>query len=276
MTTSSSERYEPLYREIEQKYTREVRKNRKLTGKVEDLEKELARAREELKAKQEKIEKLNQLLFAKQASKLRTNRPVVPVPRTRESYIRPMPEHVTEEQTLVMGTYPHCDTPVGAPVASRTRTTEDIVIQPEVVVTNWTINRYWCRTCHKQVENMVPGILPKARFGPNVLTMTVIARYRWNLPYAKVRDYLSLSFGLNISAGEVAHLLETAARLVGPKWAEIAAAVKRKISGGNRSPAHAQIHAKVMSVVETLRLEGDDFVASLQQVLSQGMTAQRT
>lgn len=47
--------------------------------------------------------------------------------------------------------------------------------------------------------------------------------------------------------------------------------VQRKISGGNRSPTHAIIHAKLMSVIETLRLEDGDFVASLSQLLQAGI-----
>jgi transposase len=47
--------------------------------------------------------------------------------------------------------------------------------------------------------------------------------------------------------------------------------VQRKISGGNRSPTHAEHHAKLMSVVETLRLEEGELLTNLQQVLQQGV-----
>lgn len=50
--------------------------------------------------------------------------------------------------------------------------------------------------------------------------------------------------------------------------------VQRKISGGNRSPTHAEHHAKLMSVVETLRLEKKDLLTNLQQVLQRGVAAQ--
>ncbi len=43
--------------------------------------------------------------------------------------------------------------------------------------------------------------------------------------------------------------------------------VQRKISGGNRSPTHALAHAKLMSVIETLRLEGNDLLGGLQTIL---------
>lgn len=50
--------------------------------------------------------------------------------------------------------------------------------------------------------------------------------------------------------------------------------VQRKISGGNRSPTHAEHHAKLMSVVETLRLEDGDLFANLQHVLQRGIATQ--
>jgi len=49
--------------------------------------------------------------------------------------------------------------------------------------------------------------------------------------------------------------------------------VQRKISGGNRSPTHAIYHAKLMSVIETLRLEGGSLLPKLQAVFQQGMAA---
>lgn len=50
--------------------------------------------------------------------------------------------------------------------------------------------------------------------------------------------------------------------------------VQRKISGGNRSPAYAVYHAKLMSVLETLRLEGGQLLPKLQAVLQRGMATQ--
>ena len=44
--------------------------------------------------------------------------------------------------------------------------------------------------------------------------------------------------------------------------------VQRKISGGNRSPTHAIIHGKMMSVLETFRLEGGDLVGKLQTLFT--------
>jgi len=51
-------------------------------------------------------------------------------------------------------------------------------------------------------------------------------------------------------------------------------ATQRKISGGNRSWAHALIHAQLMSVIETLRKEGGDLLANLQRLFNAGLQEQ--
>lgn len=123
MAAPDNDRYEPLYRDAEKKYSQEVRKNKQLTKRVESLEARLAEYKDQLDSALEKIEKLNQLLFCKPESKLRTKRPHAPKPRTAASYVRPLPEYITEEQVLVLGNCLRCDTPLGPPVSARSRIT---------------------------------------------------------------------------------------------------------------------------------------------------------
>ena len=170
--------------------------------------------------------KLRELLFGKAQPKTRTKRPTVPKLRSAASYRRKAPAHIDEQQIVCLDSCPSCGGMLGDPSSSWSRTIEDIVISPKTCVTEWIMNRYWCTGCHRQVSGSVPGLLPKSQLGPHTLTMVVIARYRLNLPYNKIVDYLKLCFGLTVSEGEIAHLLKTAAQLVGNKWDEIKAAVK--------------------------------------------------
>lgn len=226
MPINANQFYEPLYRDLSKKHSRTERENQKLKDKVQDQDQEIADLKEKLNQEQDANQKLRQLLFVRNQPKTRTKRPTTSKPRTAQSYNRAEPATVTEEQTLALSGCPDCATPLTDPVSSRTRIIEDIIINPKPQVTAWTINRYWCTGCHKQVEGTVPGVLPKSRLGSGVLVMAVVAKYRWNLPYRKIQDYFNLSFGLSISEGEIAHLLEAAAKLVGSKWQEIIQAVK--------------------------------------------------
>lgn len=196
-----------------------------LRAERERFQTENAKLQEELAKERDALEKLRELLFRRERPH-RMHRENIRTPRTPASYRRPLPSSVTEEQTVTLATCPDCGSPVSAPVSARTRITEDIAFHPQPVVTQWTITRHWCRSCRTQVAGAVPGFLPQTRLGPNALTFVVLAKYRLNLPYGKIVDNLSLCFGLTVSEGEIAHLLETAAQLIGPRWEEIVQAVK--------------------------------------------------
>ena len=204
---------------------------------LEEENEELKRSNEELRAENEVLKKkleeqedankkLRTMLFVKQHGKMRMKRAHEKQRRTRESYMRTIPTKITEHKELLLSSCPDCGTDVGSPVSSRTRIIEDIVFQPEPNVTAWTIHRHWCAACGKQVAGSIPGILPKTRIGPNTLTFVVLSKYRWNQPYEKIQDQLQTCFGLHVSQGEIALLIERTATLVGDKWNEIVQAVK--------------------------------------------------
>lgn len=194
-------------------------------AEIERLRAEKERLEERLAQKEDALQKLRALLFSREHPH-RMHRVRELKPRATASYRRPVPARITEEQTVTLTDCPDCGTPVSSPQSSRTRVTEDIAFHPQPVVTAWTITRHWCTTCRKQVAGTVPGFPSQTRLGPNVLTYVVLAKYRLNLPYGKIRDSLSLCFGLTVSEGEIAHLLTVAADLVGEKWREIVASVK--------------------------------------------------
>lgn len=207
--------------------------NRDLHRRLEQSEAEKEALRQQLRAAEEKIrqqedanKKLRAMLFERQHGKPRIKRHRQPKPRTAASYTRPQPQTVTDHHDLVLTTCPDCGTAVGDPVSSRKRIIEDIVFQPQPTVTEWTIYRHWCTGCGTQVAGTIPGILPKTRIGPNTVTFVVLAKYRWNQPYAKIKDQLHTCFGLHISQGEIANLIARAALLVGDTWQEIVQAVK--------------------------------------------------
>lgn len=193
-------------------------------GENKRLQEKLREAEETIKQKDDANKKLRALLFKQERH--HTTRTHAPTPRSAASYRRPKPEHVSEAKDLLLASCPTCGTAVTNPVSSRTRMIEDILLTPQTHVTEWTIHRYWCTTCEKQVAGTIPGVSPKTTIGPNTLTFVVLAKYRWNQPYAKIKDQLAVCFGMRISEGEIAHLITTAATLVGPKWHEIVQAVK--------------------------------------------------
>lgn len=216
--------YEPLFRAVTSENSQLRRTVKQLEAEVEAKAKENERLKEELQKQQDANQKLRALLFKRERH--RTKRPHELQLRSAASYRRPEPTHITDRQTLTLSSCPDCGSAVSSPQSERTRLIEDIVFQPQPQVTEWTIQRHYCAACAKLVEGRLPGVVPRTSIGPNTLTYVVLAKYRWNLPYAKIVDNLQISYGLHISQGEIANLIERAATLVGPKWQEIIQAVK--------------------------------------------------
>jgi hypothetical protein len=202
-------------------------KNRALQEEKEWLETELTKAQEELRQKQENLEKLRKLLFERQQPRHRTHRTRKKKRRGKHSYRRQPPDHIDERKTVSPTECTTCHGPLSDAQSSRVRLIEDIVLNPKTIVTEWTITRHWCTVCKKLVEAAVPGVVPHAQLGLNTLTMVILYRYQFNLPYGKIRDLLKVSYGLSISEGEIAHLLSEARKLVGEKWALIEEAVRQ-------------------------------------------------
>ena len=218
--------YEPLYREVTHENVQLRRRVKQLEEGIAEWQKRAKEAEEQVKKQEDANKKLRALLFEKQHPKTRTKRKHVKQVRSVLSYVRPTPTKITERKELEIESCPHCGTAVNASVSQRTRIIEDIIFHPEPEVTEWTVNRYWCPCCNKQVSGTVPGIMPGTRIGPNTLVFVVLQKYRWNQPYEKIKEQLELCFGLKVSEGEIANLITVAAKLSGNKWHEIEEAVK--------------------------------------------------
>jgi transposase len=215
-----------LHRAARERIEKLLGENKTLEEKLAASEAKKSALEEELRRKNETVEKLQKLLFERKQPRVRMVRTRERVVRDAESYRRPVPARVDLRKEISLKRCPDCGGSVSKAQSSRARLVEDIVINPRTIVTEWTISRHYCANCEKLVEADVPGVLPRAMLGPNVLTLIVIGKYRWNLPYQKIRDVLSLSYGLTISEGEIAHFLSAAQELVGSKWDEITEAVR--------------------------------------------------
>lgn len=202
-------------------------KNRQLREENERLQKQVQEVQKELRKKEENLEKLRKLLFERQQPRHRTHRTRPKKRREKDSYRRPAPDHIDERKTVSPVECDTCYGPLSEVQSFRTRLIEDIVLNPKTFVTEWTVTRHWCNNCKKLVEAPMPGVLPRAALGPQTLTLVVLYRYRFNLPYAKIQDLLKMSYGLAISEGEIARLLTEARTLTGDTWVLIEEGVRQ-------------------------------------------------
>jgi len=111
---------------------------------------------------------------------------------------RPQPDHIdrTVEVPAPM-VCPHCQSANLTPMEERLEhLQEDIVIQPQTLVTCYRHGQAFCARCHQPVVQAGPGELLNAPIGPVAKSVAIYLRYRMGLPYRKTAELFREVFGL--------------------------------------------------------------------------------
>src|SRR3989338_2685945 len=95
--------------------------NKSLKEKLAATEEEKAVLEEELRKRDETVEKLQKMLFERQAPRTRMQRPHEPKLRDAASYRRPAPAHIDVRRTISLKQCPDCHGSVSRPQSSRKR-----------------------------------------------------------------------------------------------------------------------------------------------------------
>lgn len=142
-------------------------------------------------------------------------------------YTRRIPERIDHIRELTPSRCPHCDTPLpGKAVRRRSRTVTDIHLLTAAQTTQYNLNGKWCPTCHKIVDPTIPEALPHARFGLNLMLLTMYLRLGLRLPGNKVCEYFATLHNINISEGEVVNILRLLAKQYGPYYTTLETLVR--------------------------------------------------
>lgn len=113
---------------------------------------------------------------------------------------RPLPEHIDAWVEHTLKTCPACDSALGKPIREHTRVIEDL---PKVtpLVTEHTINGYWCTTCKTIVTPTLTAALPRARLGLSLVVQTAWLHYFIGVSVGNCVKIAQASWGLSVSAG---------------------------------------------------------------------------
>lgn len=133
-----------------------------------------------------------------------------------EGHTRPPPTHVDRRVRLSLK---ECPNGRGHRLSrvqeTRRRNVEDAPIV-QSVVTEYEIERRWCRDCGKLVEPTVPGVLPGARVGLRAMLIAAWLRIALRLTEEAVPQVLQSLCGVRVSQGEVQGILDQLATAYGP------------------------------------------------------------
>lgn len=204
-----------------QSFEEEVRKLRERCVGVEQengsLKEENKKLKEQLAAMEEHRDKLAGFLF-KTNQKNQEKDPVGKGALSQEApkkrggqrghtgHGKQTPQHIDVHKHVFLTNCPSCENPLSRASSFDIRTVEDI---PPVaaIVTEYVIERQWCRTCKKEVSGIPTGTMPGCHLGMNVITLILTLKYRLRTPLAKIQEFLKDSCGIELSEGGIQDLL---------------------------------------------------------------------
>jgi len=135
---------------------------------------------------------------------------------------RESPKTFDKEEPLTIDVCPHCNTCLqGKTVSMRERFVTTIRIINPAQVIKYLLHRKWCHNCKKLVEPEVPGALPNARFGLNIMLLVMYLHLALRVPGAKICEYFRTIHDISISTGEIPHILTQLAQEYGDYYAHL-------------------------------------------------------
>ena len=135
---------------------------------------------------------------------------------------RKSPKTFDKEDPLSLEVCPYCNTKLkGKTTSIRARFVTTISIINPARVIKYLLHRKWCHKCKKLVEPEVPGALPNARFGLNIMLLVMYLHLALRVPGAKICEYFRTIHDIHMSAGEIPHILTQLAREYGDYYVHL-------------------------------------------------------
>jgi transposase len=139
-------------------------------------------------------------------------------PRGHPPWNRPVPDRIDRTLRVPAPTIcPHCAA-IGLQPTGETheQIQEDIIIQPETIVTAYQHDTALCPKCRRPVFQTAEGELRNCQIGPNAKAAAVFLRHEFRLSYRNVRKILSQLFGLSFVPASAMAFDQATARAAEP------------------------------------------------------------
>jgi transposase len=142
------------------------------------------------------------------------------------AHLRPAPSRIDRHVRLALSACPRCGSHRLSRVQQlRHRRVEEIPL-PSMVVTDYALERRYCRDCHRLVESRVPGVLPRARLGLRLMHLLAQLKVHHRLPTEQIPPILESVYGLHVSEGEVMSVLTRLASAYQPTFERFQGAMR--------------------------------------------------
>lgn len=137
------------------------------------------------------------------------------------------PKNIDQEKESWLTHCPDCHCKLKKSKSFCERTTEDILLPIETIVTRHRVQRQYCPHCKKEVCAAPPGTLPGFRFGINVLIWILIQKYQLRLPLELIAYSFKQQYNLEISIGGIQNILHLLAKRLGTKYQRLAKEIRK-------------------------------------------------
>ena len=81
----------------------------------------------------------------------------------------------------------------------------------------YMVVRRYCRACRRQISADVPGVIPKERFGVNLMSLEAIMRM-YCIPYGVIQSLVNIIYRTNLAKSTVIHHVDIVARSLSPLY----------------------------------------------------------
>lgn len=131
------------------------------------------------------------------------------------------PIEIDQEKYCFLSNCPHCNEKVKRTKKTYQRIVEDVPDPQPVIVTRYTIEKQYCKNCKKHITSIPQDTLSYIPFGTGIITKTLILKYNYRLPLAKIQEYFLTEYLLSISQGAIQNILNKTQRHFGEEYNKI-------------------------------------------------------
>lgn len=90
-----------------------------------------------------------------------------------------------------------------------------------VVVTEYRKERQYCQRCRQEVIPIPKGVIPRARFGINLISLVLLLRYRSHLTLGKISKLLLDVYGIRVTTSALVNLLKRTSLYLGKDYTRL-------------------------------------------------------
>ena len=195
---------DPDIRALRQEGLKIVSDNHQLRHKNEDLQKEMAVLREEIRRLESIVREYQEMLFKKKGLRYRRDKDDdddIPkkkgAPVGHEGTTRKTPDRVDDHKDVHLEKCPDCLSDKITPCQRYSDHYQEDIIIPQTFITRYRHHYYYCPDCKKTVHGIGDGELPGSYIGPNAKALAGFLHYQISIPYRKIKALFKEMFNMD-------------------------------------------------------------------------------